>query len=150
MPRTPSSTRALGESVPGAEPRQLTKITRTNHLSLFDSEAAVKHYEAAGLPYDANSLVTAVALPRYGANVKRIVLLGASASGDYGVAKVDFVIHGPAGIPIITSAQHTSLGWLASWNTISFPDGHYTITCDAYDTAGHRAQSKSVLVDIDN
>ena len=130
--------------------RQLTRFARTNHLSLFDSESAVKQYTAAGLPYNSNSLNATMALPRYGANVKRTVFLGASASSDYGITKVDFVIHGAMGLPFITSAKHTSLGWLASWNTISFPDGHYTITCDAYDNAGHRTQSKAVAVDVDN
>ena len=130
--------------------RQLTRFALTNRLSLFDSESAVKQFAAAGLPYNANSLITTVALPRYGANVKRTVFLGADASSDYGVIKVDFVIHGSTGAPFITGATHTSLGWLGSWNTISFPDGHYTIKCDAYDTAGHRTQSKAVVVEVDN
>ena len=48
----------------------LTRFAQTNHLSLFDSESAVKLYSRAGLPYNTNSPVTAVFLisPRHGAN----------------------------------------------------------------------------------
>jgi hypothetical protein len=130
--------------------RQLTRFARTNHLSLFDNESAVRQYAAAGLPYSANSLGTNVAVPRNGANVKKTVLLGATASSDYGVTKVIFVIQRSTGVSITTSAKHTYLGWLGSWDTIGVPNGNYTITCDAYDSAGHRAQSKAVAVDVVN
>jgi hypothetical protein len=131
---------------------QLTRFAQTNHLSLFDSETAVKHYARAGLPYDVNSLVTAVFLiyPRHGANVKGIVYLDASASSDYGVTKVDFVVHGSKGSPLVAAAKHTDFGWLAGWNTVTLTDGRYSIKSVAYDASGHMTQSKAVVVEVDN
>jgi hypothetical protein len=130
--------------------RQMTRFAQTNHLSLFDSESAIKQYARAGLPYNIRSLVIDVSLPRYGAIVKGIVFLGASASSDYGITKVDFEIHGSKGIPIIVRAKHTYVGWLAGWNTVSLPDGRYTIKSVASDTEGHWKQSKRVVVRVDN
>jgi hypothetical protein len=130
--------------------RQMTRFAQTNHLSLFDSESAIKQYARTGLPYNVHSLVTAISVPRFGTNVKGIVFLAASASSDYGITKVDFVIHGSKGVPIIAGAKHTYLGWLAGWNTVSLPDGRYTIKSVAYDAAGHWTQSTTVVVKIDN
>ena len=130
--------------------RRMAQFAQTNHLSLFDSESAINQYARAGLPYDINSLVTAVSLPRYGANVKGSVLLAASASSDYDITKVDFMIHGSRGLPIMASAKHTYVGWLAGWNTASLPNGRYTINSVAYDAEGHRTESKTVVVEVDH
>ena len=130
--------------------RQTTGFAQTNHLSLFESEPAIREYIRAGLPYDVNSLVTAVDLPRDGANVRGFVLLAASAASDFGVTKVDFAIDGLKVHPITTSAKHTDFGWLAEWNTITLPDGRYIINSVAYDAAGHRMESETVVAQVDN
>jgi hypothetical protein len=130
--------------------RRLTRFAQTNRLSLFDSESAVRQYAAAGLPYRAASLVTSVTMPKDGAKVKGTVFLGANASSDYGITKVDFVINGSKAARAIAVAKHTDLGWLAGWNTVTLADGQYAIKSVAYDAAGHRKQSNTVLVEVDN
>jgi hypothetical protein len=120
-------------------------------LSLFASEPAIRKYIRAGLPYDVMSLVTAVYLPRYGANVKGIVLLAASAASDFGITEVDFAIYGLNVRPITASAKHFGdYGWLAEWNTITLPNGRYIINSVASDAAGHQTESETVVAQVDN
>ena len=38
------------------------------------------------------------------------------------------------------------LGWLARWNPVTLTDGRYTAISLAYDAAGHRTQSKTVVL----
>ncbi len=131
--------------------RHMTRFAEMNHLSLFASEAAIRQYREAGLPYDLASLVTSIYTPRSGANVKGIVLLAATAASDYGITRVEFEILGPQSRhPDVEAAKDSHYGWLAEWNTDTVPNGQYTIHSVAYDAAGHRIESEPVTVAVHN
>jgi hypothetical protein len=126
--------------------RALSAFAQQNDLSLFASTDTVGLYRQAGLPYDANSLMTAMTSPKDGGGVKGVVVLLASASSDYGVAKVDFSVSGATDYRTELSGTKTSLGWLAGWNSAGLPNGRYVIHSVAYDHASHRADSENIAV----
>ena len=128
--------------------RHLSAFAERNSLSLFAGGDAVGQYRRAGLPYQAGSLMTAVASPKEGANVKGAVILFASASSDYGIARVDLEVSGASGYSTVLSGKQSPYGWLANWNSTGLPRGKYAISSVAYDTASHRAKSASVEVTL--
>jgi hypothetical protein len=130
--------------------RQLVAFARQNHLSLFANPATVDGYLRAGLPYDANSLVTTVLSPRDDANEKGVVAFIASAQSDFGVANVEFEIMGRMGSRVTVSARDSRYGWIAVWDSLGLPDGRYRIQSIAYDHGSHRAQSEAVVVRVNN
>ena len=150
------STQLHGRTGPSGEPvhvpytRRLTRFAQTHHLALFGSEATVQHFQRAGLPYDFESLMTALYFPRSGADLRGTVFLGATAASDFGVTGVDSSIIGSQTGTIVLAAKHTTIGWLAEWNTVPLPDGRYGIGSVAYDTAGHKTESDAVVVQVQN
>ena len=93
-------------------------FARQNNLNLFASPSTVDRYLRAGLPYDANSLMTTIVGPRDGAIVRGMVGLIAAAQSDFGVMKVDFEIAAQSGGPPMgVSAVNTKYGWLAEWHS---------------------------------
>ncbi len=83
--------------------------------------------------------------PADGATVSgSAVTLGASASDDVGVSKVEFY----RGSTLIGSAT-TSPDQL-SWDTTSVANGSYGLTAKAYDAAGNTATSATVNVTVSN
>ncbi len=133
-----------------SDTRRLVRFAQVHHLSLFASEPAVRNYTRAGLPYAANSLATAVRLPKSGSTVKGVVLLGAGATSDFGITKVTFAIDGPQPHSTIVDATHTDLGWLAGWNTVTEPNGRYTIRSVASDAGGHQKRSDAITIEVRN
>ena len=130
--------------------RHLAAFARQDHLSLFANPSTVDRYLRAGLPYDANSLMTTVVTPRDGANEKGVVVLVASAQSDFGVATVDFEIMGTTGTPVTVSATDTKYGWIAKWDSSHVSDGRYRIQSVASDHGSHRATSAAVVVRVSN
>ena len=126
--------------------RDLSAFAQQDDLSLFASADTVDLYRRTGLPYDSNSLVTAMTSLKDGAGVKGVVLLLATASSDYGVEKLDFEVSGAAGYRTELSGTKTIIGWLAEWNSTGLPDGRYLLHSVAYDYASHRADSGTVVV----
>jgi Bacterial Ig domain len=124
-------------------------FARKNGLNLFASPSTVDRYLRAGLPYQANSLMTTVVVPGDGATVKGVVPLIAAAQSDFGIMKVDFEIAAlSGGRPVGVSAINTSYGWLAEWDSTRLPNGQYTIQSVAYDHASHRAESAPIVVRV--
>ena len=126
--------------------RELSAFAQQDDLSLFANAETVDLYRRAGPPYDATSLMTAVTSPKDGGAVKGVVALLASASSDYGVAKVGFVVSGSTGYRRELSGTQTPYGWLAGWNSTGLPNGRYVIRSVAHDRASHRANSGTVDV----
>ena len=126
--------------------RALSAFAQQKNLSLFAGAHTVGLYRRAGLPYAANSLMTAMTSPKEGARVNAEVVLLASASSDYGVAKVHFEVFGTTGYRTELSGKNTPYGWLAGWNSTHLPNGRYVIHSVAYDRASHRAASGNVVV----
>ena len=81
--------------------------------------------------------------PANGATVKGTVTLSASASDNFGVARVDFYL----GSTLLGS--DTSAPYSFSWDTRSVPNGAQSLSVTAFDAAGLSATS-SVSVTVDN
>jgi Bacterial Ig domain len=128
--------------------RALSAFAQQNNLNLFARADTVDLYRRAGLPYDANSLMTAMTSPKAGARVKGEVVLLASASSDYGVAKVDFEVSGTTGYRTELSGTKTPYGWLVEWNSTGLHNARYVIYSVAYDYASHRSNSGTVVVSL--
>jgi hypothetical protein len=126
--------------------RALSAFAEENKLSLFANAETVGLYQRAGLPYDAKSLVTAMTLPESGESVKGVVLLVASASSDYGVARVDFEVSDATGYRTQLSGANSPYGWFATWNPSGLANGRYVIHSVAYDQTSHRAVSANAAV----
>lgn len=81
--------------------------------------------------------------PANGATVSGAVPVSADATDDLGVARVDFF----AGLTLI--ASDTTAPYETSWDSTTVPDGTYTLTATAVDTAGQSADA-SVSVSVNN
>lgn len=68
----------------------------------------------------------------------------ADAHDDFGVSKVEFY----AGAQLI--GTDTSLPYALAWNTLSMPNGRYTIIARAYDYSGNAASAQVINVGVDN
>ena len=88
----------------------------------------------------------AVALSNLAANstVSGTVAVGASASDNVGVSRVEFYVNG------ILNATDTASPYTFNWNTTSLSNGPYTLTSKAYDAAGNVGQSAAVTVTVYN
>jgi large repetitive protein len=83
--------------------------------------------------------------PSYGASIRgTAVTLAATASDDYGVAKVEFYRGG------LLAGTATSAPWQVTWSTAGSLDGTYSFTAEAYDGSGNVATSSSVSARVDN
>jgi subtilisin family serine protease len=91
------------------------------------------------LPLDA-----ALTSPVQGAFLRSTVVLEATASGNHGVAGVEFHAGGTL-LGTDTSAPYTM-----SWNTAGVADGAHTLTVKAFDSAGNVFTSAGVGVTVDN
>jgi hypothetical protein len=110
-----------------------------------------KAYPRARLPIDKTPPSTRILRPISGAVLKGHEWLAASASDEFGVAKVEFEFAG-VGRPetIIDTAVPFSLGWLGSWNTSTVPNGTYTLRSVAIDPTGLTSASAGVVVTVGN
>jgi hypothetical protein len=83
--------------------------------------------------------------PQPNATVKGIIQVGATASDDTGVAKVQFKLDGQSlGAPV------TAPPFAASWDTRTVSQGQHTISAEAYDAAGNLGTTAGTLVTVDN
>ncbi len=95
--------------------------------------------------------VTSVAAPSNGASLAGSQWLAASASGRFGVTKVEFhLTGGTLSDVLIATATQTSYGWLAGWDTTTVPDGAYTLQSVAYDGGGNVGRSPGITVTVHN
>ena len=93
--------------------------------------------------------ITTVGLPSNGASVSGDIWLDASAST--GASTVQYELTG-GGLhdSVIASGTSTSVGWLAAWDTVSVPNGTYTLHSVASYPGGITATSVGVSVSVEN
>jgi hypothetical protein len=83
--------------------------------------------------------------PTGGATVNGSVTITANAADNVGVANVQFLVNG-----VNLGAPDTTSPYSAAWNTTSGPNGSYTLTAVATDTAGNQTTSAPVTVTVSN
>ena len=94
-------------------------------------------------------LVTSVLVPSSGAMLKTSQPLVASASGTFGVTKVEFhVTGGMFKKTLIGAATPTPFGWFTLWDTTGLRNGTYIVQSIAYGAGGYSSQSAGVVVTI--
>ena len=95
--------------------------------------------------------VTSVLIPSNDAFLAGSQWLDASASGNFGVTKVEFHLSGGTlNDVLIATATRTYYGWLAGWDTTTVPDGTYTLQSVAYDGGGNIGRSAGITVTVNN
>lgn len=82
--------------------------------------------------------------PSNGATVSRTVSIKASASDNVAIDRVEFFVNG-ARIATDSSAPYDT-----AWDTTKAPNGSYTLTAVAFDTAGNSSVSAAVTVNVSN
>jgi polyvinyl alcohol dehydrogenase (cytochrome) len=94
---------------------------------------------------------TSVLVPSNGATLLGSQTLDASASGNFGVTKVEFhLTGGMLNDTLIATATPSSYGWLANWDTTTVSDGTYTLQSVAYDGGGDTGVSPGISVTVNN
>lgn len=93
--------------------------------------------------------LTRMLRPASGDQVMGQQYLAASAFAAAGVSKVEFSIVGE-GHTVDTGATIFPYGWLGAWNTVSVPNGLYTVRSVAYSVNGLVTESAGVVVDVKN
>jgi peptidoglycan/LPS O-acetylase OafA/YrhL len=77
--------------------------------------------------------------------------LSALLAFNLGVSEVQFDVNGTTGRSLVLGpAPFTPIGWIVLWNTTSVPDGTYEVRAVASNTAGQRATSPAVRVEVKN
>jgi len=94
-------------------------------------------------PPDATPPTVSIASPT-GGDVSGIVTIGAAASDNVGVTRVDFYVNGNL------AASDASSPFQYSWNTTTLPNGAATLQAVAYDAAGNNGHSAVVSVNVAN
>jgi Bacterial Ig domain len=106
---------------------------------------------AAGGALAASGAVSAnVAFPSDGSSVKGVQALDAVVTGS-GVARVEFRLDGGSvKNSLIATGKQTKVGWTASWDSRSVPNGTYTLEGVAYHLTGSPVHSHPVTVNVAN
>ncbi|WP_224365339.1 Ig-like domain-containing protein [Hyalangium versicolor] len=101
---------------------------------------------SASVEVTVDNLVPSVSIstPARNAQVQGAVLVGATASDNVGVTKVDFYLDGA----LLGTA--TTAPYAVSWNSTTVADGSHSLMAKAYDGAGNVGTSSSVAVSADN
>lgn len=94
---------------------------------------------------DTTPPVTSITTPAGGATVSGTVGVGATASDNVGVTKMEIYIDGALKT---SNTSATSLSY--SWNTTAVANGSHTISSKAYDAAGNVGSSTTVTVTVSN
>jgi hypothetical protein len=96
-------------------------------------------------PPDTTAPQVTVTDPRAATTVSGIVMLGATASDNVGVTRVQFKVDGqPVGAPV------TAPPFQAAWDSRTASAGSHTVTAEASDAAGNTGASPGVTVTVDN
>ena len=80
------------------------------------------------------------------------MLLDAGASDSVtGVSSVGFYLTGGSlNDVLIATATPSYYGWIASWNSVTVPDGTYTLQSEASDPGGDEGVSPAISVTVAN
>jgi phosphatidylinositol-3-phosphatase len=85
-----------------------------------------------------------VTAPTGGQTVAATTALGASASDNVGVVRVEWWVDGAK------AASNSSAPWQASWNSASVANGAHTMTAKAFDAAGNVGTAQPVSFSVKN
>ena len=100
---------------------ELTVVARTHHLSLFGA-GQVDAFLRQGLPRDTIAPITAMVMPTTRSVLRGDMLIGARASDNYGVTKVEFQLTGSNFTDVVIATGVPFVyGWLGGWNTRNDP-----------------------------
>jgi glucose/arabinose dehydrogenase len=94
---------------------------------------------------DPNPPLVQLNQPAQGALVSDIVVVGALATDDVGVAGVQFYVDG-----VLTGALDLVAPYALTWDTRTVSNGAHTLTAQAYDTSGNSTVSSPVTVNVSN
>jgi hypothetical protein len=84
-------------------------------------------------------------VPASGATVSGTITISANATGSIAVAGVQFFVDGTA-----LGAEVTAAPYQVSWNTMTAASRMHTLTAVARNSAGNRATSAGVNVNVSN
>jgi subtilisin family serine protease len=113
-------------------------------VKAFDSVGNVRTSAGVGVTVDNAAPTTALSAPAQNAQLRGTVQVGATASDNLGVTKVEFY----AGSTLL--GTDTTAPYAVSWDTTTGADGGVTLTARAYDAAGNVTQSASSAVTVNN
>ena len=94
--------------------------------------------------------VTKVVRPPAGASLSGHQYLVASASAALGVGKVQFEISGNGRSEMVLNSSRFPFGWIGSWDTVTVPNGTYTLRSRVTDATGAVTVSAGVVVRVRN
>ena len=129
---------------------KLIRVASVRHLSLFGTGAAAM-YAKEGLPPETGIPITRIIRPSPGARLSGLVYFDATASDEYGIVRLAYVISGNGfnDVRIATGFQ-LIYGWLGAWNTSTVPNGNYELRTVVYNVTGKSGRSRPVFVKVDN
>lgn len=93
---------------------------------------------------DSESPVITITSPA-GGNVSATINVAANATDNVGVVGVQFLLNG-----VNLGAEDLTAPYAISWNTVTSPNGNYTLTAKARDLAGNITTSAGVNVTVSN
>jgi hypothetical protein len=116
----------------------------TLHLRATDAQGNLATLDYLFL-LDTTPPVVQVDQPSGGALVSNIVVAGALATDDVGVAGVQFFVDAVPTGPLDAAGPYA-----LTWDTRTLSNGTHTLTTQAYDTSGNAALSLPVTVNVSN
>jgi hypothetical protein len=138
-------------SVPYDDIRRLAELAAAEHLSFFGTGASALATRESLPRTTYTPLLTAVRLPKEGAVLRGSVFLNASATGDYPITGLQFLISAAGGEPLQRlPATQFRYGYLGAWHTTNVSNGSYTIESIAWDSAGQTRTSRPLSVTVAN
>jgi thermitase len=142
---------------PSLTPAQLTLLLESTAVDVggdgydpafgygrVDAFAAVTAAAAYVPPPDTTSPIVAVSSPLAGATVTGMVAVGASASDNVGVVKVDLYVDG------VFFVSDASSPYSFAWDTSTLPNGSHTLEAIAYDAANNSGTTSPIAVTVAN
>lgn len=136
-------------------PADVDRILKTTALDLgtagYDPYYGTGRVEAAGAVAEAEAMAFAdieaptvsIASPT-GGKVTGVVTVDVNYSDNVGVTRADFYVNGQ----LVASDSLSPFAF--AWDTAGKADGSYTLSVQAFDAAGNRGTSPSVVVSIGN
>jgi len=122
------------------------KGTGTPHDASWAGTTALEWTDqSSSPPPDTTPPTITLTAPAPGSSVLGSVTVSANASDNVGVAGVQFKLDGAN-----LGTEDTSNPYSTSWNTTTVSNGSHTLTAVARDTAGNRATSAQVMVNVNN
>ena len=115
----------------------------------FNAEHRVEAFSPKVLGVPIRPPVTSVLKPATGSRIAGAQLLAASASSELGVRGVEFRVTGDGRTVNVPAAQWL-YGWIAKWNSVSVPNGTYTVYAVAHGMTGRVTTSAGVPIHVEN